>query len=1108
MNRKKILIPIIIAAAVTVAAAIAISSVFIFRSAPSADTGESSAQEGDSSPGTTTLMIYMIGSDLESKAGAGSDDLDEILQSGVDLSLCRVVVYAGGTQSWYNEAVPEDGSGILELTENGFSAVKDGGDDSMGSPECLSSFLNYCCENYPADRFALILWDHGNGPVIGYGKDTRSQNDSLTLAEMREALDESPFGDGNKLEWVGFDACLMASAELTAVWGGHANYLVASQEVEPAFGWEYGFLSDIGKTDTETLLSGITERYLAACEEYYEEHGFSGRDTTLSCVDLSYAGELCERIDDLFGDAAEDVVSDYNSFAVMRVNSRAFGRASTGSEYDLTDLCDLADKFSEAYPEKAAALTETLEKMVIANANNSVDCCGLSLYYPFYNKYYYENAWSEEYYALNVLPGYCGFLKEFGAIWLSADEVGDYATSAEPVQTEKNTFTYQLTDEQAGKAAYAGYRILKKISDNKYSIVYLSGDVDYEDGLITANFDGNVVYVNNTLGDSRPIPYLIQTDSTKKSMSYWFPALAVTISDGEFPAYDWLNFALSVDRETHKISISSITEGDEDETENETPELRSGKAPDVDLQQFTYFQVPLGDHYYPERNDEGTILGIDDWPCEVSFLYNAFSIGEGVEFVYKPLDYGEYYIVFEITDTTGNSYCSELLPFEVENTEKDTEKDIKTVEWESGDSVLLTEEYGVSVSLVRAVDKDGKVRYTAKATNNGDKAVSVVVQSETVNGSVQAVSTVRLETAEPGKAVEGSVDDGKYLDFDQAIQTGQLRDIRSIDLFVSLDDPENIYTTRIAPYQYFTVNLSDAVSATVDKTYIRDYADFSADSYSYEDVDSPYLGATAKEQVVLDNDEVKVTLKAFGSVSEYRKGSSIYDPRAAMFCFLTAENKTDKSLYVDFNTFIINGVDVKVMGAGGMLLHWPVEPHTSRGVFVDLNGDAGDLDRAGIEKIGSLSIITETMPDAKSDRTFYAAAVSLDNGASAVGPEDVKGSVIYEKDGVKVTFEKYDETVYDWSDDINQDWQIVVENTSGTNIKIEAESTDEHKLVLMNGTVAAGSRRYTKISKYSLDEFADKRLSSVSFKLNVYSTSGRKLLSSSDPITLTADKKK
>lgn len=54
----------------------------------------------------------------------------------------------------------------------------------MGEPENLTRFLSYAAQNYPADRFGLILWDHGNGPLIGYGMDKQYGNDSKARGQI------------------------------------------------------------------------------------------------------------------------------------------------------------------------------------------------------------------------------------------------------------------------------------------------------------------------------------------------------------------------------------------------------------------------------------------------------------------------------------------------------------------------------------------------------------------------------------------------------------------------------------------------------------------------------------------------------------------------------------------------------------------------------------------------------------------------------------------------------------------------------------------------------------------------------------------------------------
>ncbi|MBQ6428917.1 MAG: hypothetical protein IJK03_09085, partial [Oscillospiraceae bacterium] len=69
--------------------------------------------------------------------------------------------------------------------------------------------LCYGARYFPAENYALIIWDHGSGAIGGVCQDETTR-DSLSLTELRTAMRNSPFV-GEKLCWLGFDACLMAS---------------------------------------------------------------------------------------------------------------------------------------------------------------------------------------------------------------------------------------------------------------------------------------------------------------------------------------------------------------------------------------------------------------------------------------------------------------------------------------------------------------------------------------------------------------------------------------------------------------------------------------------------------------------------------------------------------------------------------------------------------------------------------------------------------------------------------------------------------------------------------------------------------------------------------
>ncbi|MBQ0058524.1 MAG: hypothetical protein KBS83_00980, partial [Lachnospiraceae bacterium] len=250
----------------------------------------------------TTLMVYMTGSDLESKGACATNDMQEMLNSGVDLSHTNLLVYTGGAKTWHNEKVtisPEV-NGLYHLTASGFEEIDNFPLESMGDPANLTRFLDYAVEKYPADKYDLVFWDHGNGPVIGYGMDFLYNKDSLTLPEIRQGLEASPFGPDKKLDIIGFDACLMASAELAYTVSDYADYLISSQETEPSFGWNYAFLKNIGKHSGKKLAKDITDAYMNYCNATFKKNALYNTDVTISVMDLSKAKAVQAAVNALF----------------------------------------------------------------------------------------------------------------------------------------------------------------------------------------------------------------------------------------------------------------------------------------------------------------------------------------------------------------------------------------------------------------------------------------------------------------------------------------------------------------------------------------------------------------------------------------------------------------------------------------------------------------------------------------------------------------------------------------------------------------------------------------------------------------------------------------
>ncbi|MBO4288663.1 MAG: leucine-rich repeat protein, partial [Lachnospiraceae bacterium] len=410
-----------------------------------------------------TVMVYMIGSDLESKGGNATLDMYEMEDSGLDPEKSNLLLYTGGCRSWKAD-IPSNQNCVIDMRlpeEERIVAATEGSAD-MGLPETLSSFINFCTKYYPAEHYMLILWDHGGGPLKGYGNDELFGGDSLLLSEMKEAMNATIFGKGQKLDLVGFDACLMGCYENMSQWRSFARYYVGSEELEPGNGWDYHFLSVLNDTtDPREIAASITTTF----SDFYK-----GKTTetfrpqiTLSCTDLSKVPQVTSALRSLFSRMENGVkTGDLASISRIRSSALSFGRVQTtaGSySYDLVDLTDLMTKFFALYPSEAAALRLALADFLVCNVTTIENAGGISLFYPCENKGQFEKN-ASLYKTINISPAYSRFLDSIASEWLSS-KTRDWDLGS--LSFVNGELQLQLTEEQL---------------DNMYTVYYtvMTGD--------------------------------------------------------------------------------------------------------------------------------------------------------------------------------------------------------------------------------------------------------------------------------------------------------------------------------------------------------------------------------------------------------------------------------------------------------------------------------------------------------------------------------------------------------------------------------------------------------------------------------------------------------
>ena len=326
---------------------------------------------------TATVMVYMCGTDLESKNGAATADLQEMLYSNLSDKV-NLVVYTGGCKQWKNNVVKSGKNQIYKVTSNGLQCLVDNaGNGAMTDPKTLSSFIKWAAGNFPADRYELIFWDHGAGSVNGYGYDeTQRFASSMKLEQIKSALEEG----GVKFDIVGFDACLMATLETGLMLDNYADYMVASEETEPSYGWYYTDwltkLSQNTSIPTLELAQNIADTYYNANARYSAYSGI-----TLSVVDLA---ELAHTVPDelkAFSSSITELVENDNYKAVSsaRSNTKEFAESS---KIDQIDIVDFAQNIGT---KEAKALADKILDAVKYNrtSSNMSRAYGLSVYFPY-----------------------------------------------------------------------------------------------------------------------------------------------------------------------------------------------------------------------------------------------------------------------------------------------------------------------------------------------------------------------------------------------------------------------------------------------------------------------------------------------------------------------------------------------------------------------------------------------------------------------------------------------------------------------------------------------------------------------------------------------------
>ena len=521
-NIRKILISGIIVSIMVIIASITVSAIVILNRGVS-----------------RTVMIYMVGSNLESTNGLASSDLASIKNKD---SNTKVLLIAGGTSKWDNNYISTDETSIYELTSSGFTKIKKQDRKNMGDSDTLTDFLNYAYDYSKTDEYDLIFWNHG-GAIDGSEYDELSNDDNLSLSEMNNSLSKSPFNNKN-LELVIFRTCLNGTLEVNSILSKYANYLVASEE--ETLGANYSsVLNFINEIDSKDSSKDVGKKFINAYKKQINDIKNStfktDRDTiysTYSLVNLSNIDKLSDSVNDFFNDI--DITTNFNRISKVRANLYQY--ASEEPSYDMVDLYNLVYNLKDLSPSKASKVLDELDNTIIYNYATDTSSRGISIYFPYNGTSIAKKTFINVYNDLSSLSSYKTFITKFNNI-----QTGDYTKSTYTLNninskeaSDKNAyadFELELTDEQVSTFAKANYVVYKDLGTGYYKPMYKGISTTLDGNILKASIKDRQLQIVGSNNDTSDL-MAFEKENTEKYIKYTTNVILRTVSDN---LSDWKN---------------------------------------------------------------------------------------------------------------------------------------------------------------------------------------------------------------------------------------------------------------------------------------------------------------------------------------------------------------------------------------------------------------------------------------------------------------------------------------------------------------------------------------------------------------------------------------
>lgn len=649
------------------------------------ETSEKNASKKD-----WTVMIYMCATDLESMGGQASFNLDEISKTEPSDSV-NVVIQTGGTRKWQTDTIDIGADPTktqrFEYGKDGFVLVDEKPLQNMASGYTLSDFITWSTKTYPAEKYMLVMWDHGGGSEVGLICDELHDNSLMTLYDMESALKRA----GTEFELIVTDCCLMATIEMCSCVKNYAKYLAASEEVLAGEGTAYTgwlqFLYDVPECDGREIGNEFCD---VTTQKYVEEGDESTlKMLTFSVIDLSEIDEV-EQAFDAFFDKALQLVhkpEEYSKFRYYTEKAEHYG----GKGSNLVDIVDLAKKTrrSGVITTEANNLQKAVMKAVKHNVKGTGRSYSHGLSYYDGTRAFARNL--ERFARVSKSCAYLAYLDSVHMDWDAPDWVyenrkrvpdityDEYHVDTKLTLNDEGDLTLNVTNGMQGIVSidYVLYKIGKDGSLEPMGTRTEMGG-SFDDAKFPAQFNGKWPVLGNSY------LYMELENEAQSCSRYSIPVYVEKVDpnkyNGELPI-DYMQGQIM------KLLLAYFPGDGDDEASYELYgflksdyEVENTEIPSRGTWSLKDFEGVTISFLYPDLD-----------PITKNFIYKkgeAIEITRNLHVEEKNLPSGTYGYSYVIQDVIGNTISTETVPF----TLKDNKAVYDFEEEEEAEEVEETEE--------------------------------------------------------------------------------------------------------------------------------------------------------------------------------------------------------------------------------------------------------------------------------------------------------------------------------------------------------------------------------------------------------------------------------